>query len=130
MLAAAGAAVAAIVGSPGHGPSGPITPRWAVEAYFATALSGDGEANWELMCLEEQRDVGPREEYLRSIDELARADPDELFRHHIGAVHPSGPDEEDGFGVNVTFTAADSVGWSDEVLVVWERDGFRVCGVA
>lgn len=114
----------------GDGASGPRTPRWAVEAYFAAALGGDADAHWDLMCRAEQEDVGPREEYLRSLEELSRTDPDELFRPYVVGMHPAGPTDEDGVAVDVVMRAADGSGWSDEVLVVWERGGFRVCGVA
>ena len=122
-------ALALTVGTSG-GPSTPMTPRAAVEAYLATALSGDGNAHWDLLCRDQQRDVGPREEYLRSVERIATADPVDLFQPRIVGVRPADPAEREGVEVDVVFQSGDGSGWADSVLVVWEDGGFRACGSA
>ncbi len=120
-------ALALVVGGVGD-PSPPMTPRAAVEAYFTTVLSGDGDAHWDLMCRDEQHAVGPREEYLRSVDRIAAADTDDLFHPHVTGVRPADPAEREGVEVDLVMQSPDGGGWADSLLVVWEDGGFRVCG--
>ncbi|WP_409331883.1 hypothetical protein [Trujillonella humicola] len=110
--------------------AGPLTPRMAVEAYFATTGTFDGESRWELMCRAEQQKLGSRQAYLRSIAELRRTHPDPYAPDsHVIGMRSADPAEGDGFAVTLALTGGGGSGWVGEVLVVWERGGFRVCGV-
>ena len=128
-VAAATGTTALALGVGGYeGLPAPLSPQGAVAAYFASALHGDGDAHWDLMCRDEQRRVGPRQEYLRSIDRIAAADPDDLFHPRITGVHPADPAERAGVEVDLVMESPDGSGWGDSLLVVWEDGGFRVCG--
>lgn len=128
-------AIAAALGTAGvlalGGGGGPeaVTPRGTVEAYLTTALRGDYAANWDLMCRDEQRGQGPRERYIdRLADSFDVKDRSDLFSVDVRGVRSAEPPHDDGFVVELLFSHRSGSAFFEEALVVWEDDGFRVCG--
>ena len=111
------------------GGSAPLSPRGTVEAFLATAFSGDHATHWDLLCREEQRAVGPRGQYIEQLATTAKAsDRDDLFHGDVRGVRAAEPPHEDGFVVEVLFSSADGPAFVEEVLVIREDGGLRVCG--
>jgi hypothetical protein len=103
--------------------SEPDTPREVVQAY----LEGDPSETWDLMCLRDQEEQGPRERYLReeAAFEEEAAGVDELMDITLGHVRY---DEEAGAPrVELLFWSGTDLQFTDEVHVIEERGGLRVC---
>jgi hypothetical protein len=128
-VVAAGATAAALAGGDHGDASVALTPTAAVEAFFLTAELGDYTAHWELMCRQEQRDLMPREQYVEAL--AATFAPDsraERFQVDVRGARSAGTAPGDGFAVEVVYSDSEGPVYADDVLVVWEGGGFRVCG--
>ncbi|MGY1741137.1 MULTISPECIES: hypothetical protein [unclassified Blastococcus] len=126
--AGAGAALAFGLGGSAF-PLPPLTPRLAMEAAFAAAWEGDGAASWDVLCAQERREQGPRDEYLRSTARFAEVDVEDRLDYAVIGVQPTTSEGRHGFAVTVLFSDDGRPAFADTGFVVWEDDGFRACGV-
>ncbi|WP_147261989.1 hypothetical protein [Blastococcus sp. TF02A-26] len=129
VLLAGATATALTVGVTDNGPAGPITPRAALEAYFWAATRGDGDASWDLLCADEQRSQGPRDQYLRTMADLRSASDEDRFQMRISGLTVADPSAGGETVARLLYSSADGSAFYEWVLVTWERDGFRVCTV-
>lgn len=108
----------------------PVTPREVVQAYLDETFDGDPSESWDLMCQQDQEEQGPREHYLQETaamqEEMAAAE-DDWMHVTLGRVRY---DEEAGVPrVELLFWSGTDLQFTDEVHVIEERGGFRVCTI-